>query len=318
MSNDTLKQQTGRIFDIQRWSLHDGPGIRTVVFLKGCPLRCLWCSNPESQEFYNELAFFSDKCIACHRCLQLCPNDAVKIENGRQYYDRTICADTCYRQGLETFPCTAQCYSKALRSVARVLTVDQVMNEVMKDEGIYKESGIGGVTVSGGEPLSQPEFVRNLFVAAKAKNITTAMETCGYSPWESFANILESTDFLYMDIKAFDPKLHYELTGTDNKQILQNAVKASLLMREHGKGMVVRIPVIPTLTRFEDFIMVLEFIKRELTEDTSVELMPYHRFGRNKYSDVGKVYALMDLEPLPEEELKPYRDSLASYSFKSL
>ena len=315
---DESKLITARVFDIQRWSLHDGPGIRTVVFLKGCPLLCQWCSNPESQAFHNELGFFKDKCISCSRCASLCPHQAITIVENHPQIDRTICEAKCYSAGLEVFPCTAQCYSKALRSIANLLTVEEVMAEVMKDEGIYRESEVGGVTVSGGEPLSQADFVRELFTEAKRKSITTAIETCGYVAWSAFNEVIPHTDYMYFDIKAYDSDIHTKLTGMDNTLILENALKASKVMKERGGQLVVRIPIIPVFTEEDDFVSILNYVRDKLEDNVSVELMPYHRLGRNKYTDLGRNYPLMDLLPCSDEDLAFYREIIGRYDFPGL
>jgi len=315
MSSPTSYGRTGKVFDIQRWSLHDGPGIRTVVFLKGCPLRCLWCSNPESQEFHNELGFFKDRCIACLRCVDNCPHGAVTIVNEKPVFNREICKKTCYAQDLDVFPCTRECYSQALRAVAKIMTVDSVMAEVMKDIGIYTESKVGGLTVSGGEPLSQPLFVKDLLIAAKEEGITTAIETTGHASWSVIQPLLSYIDYFFIDIKAFDNRLHSKLVGIDNTMILENAVKISKFLVAQNKQITVRIPIVPNHTSYEDFKQILEFIRDDMDSSAvAVELMAYHRLGRNKYSDIGKPYELFDLEPLDDKGMQPFKDAVISYN----
>ncbi|QQO11443.1 glycyl-radical enzyme activating protein [Breznakiella homolactica] len=308
----------GLVFDIQRWSIHDGPGVRTVVFLKGCPMRCNWCCNPESQNLHNELVFFKDKCIGCHRCVSLCPHGAVTLEDGRQAYNRKICRETCYKEGLNVFPCTKQCYAKAIRAVAELKTVDEVIREVMKDELMYQKSRVGGLTLSGGEASMQDAFAYSLLERAKSLGITTAMETCGIASWEVFEKLLNSLDYLFLDIKLFDNELHKTFMGTGNELVLSNAVEMSKLMDRLQKDFTVRIPVIPTVSSLPDFRNILDFVKGNLSPQTSVEIMPYHRLGRGKYEDLGIEYSLTDLEPCTEESLKPYRELLASYQFKEI
>lgn len=313
-SNNNI-ENTGRIFDIQRWSLHDGPGIRTLVFLKGCPLRCLWCSNPESQEFNNELAFFKDKCITCFRCVNNCPHNAVTVVEGLPSFDRSICEKTCYCQGLNVFPCTTECYAQSIRPVAKVITVENVMKEVMKDELIYQQSKFGGLTISGGEPLYQAIFTKELLMAAKNAGITTAIETSGYATWNTIEEVLPYIDYFFLDLKAFDDELHKNLIGVSNTMIFSNAQKISKFIADNGKQMTVRIPIIPQHTKFEDFIKILQFVKNELDPSVSVEIMAYHRLGRNKYADIGKTYQLFDLDPFKPEELQPYHDAIKSFGF---
>jgi len=305
----------GLVFDIQRWSIHDGPGVRTVVFLKGCPLHCIWCCNPESQSVRNELVFFKDKCIGCHRCKKNCPFEAVTIENGKQVYNREICKVNCFDKGLNLFPCTKECYAKAIRPVAEVKTVDDVMKEVEKDSGIYKESNVGGLTIGGGEMSMQPQFSLSLLKRAKESGITTAIETCGFANWVTFEAFLTFVDYIYCDIKFFDSKRHEELTGQKNNLILKNAVRMSRFAKDNGKYFTIRIPLIPGISEFDDFKKILDFVKKECADITAVEIMPYHRLGRGKYLDLGRDYSLMDLMPFTEEELKPFRELLISYNF---
>jgi len=315
MSGASQSMHTGKVFDIQRWSLHDGPGIRTVVFLKGCPLRCAWCSNPESQEFHNELVFFKDKCIACFRCIENCPYGAVTVKDSYPFFDRTICGKECYSKGLDEFPCTKECYSQAIRPIARVMSVQEVMKEVMKDELIYQQSKVGGLTISGGEPLSQPHFAKQLFISAKEAGITTAIESTGYAKWEVIKEVIPYIDYFFLDLKAYDDDLHKRLVGVSNGLIFSNATKISRLLAEMDKPLTVRIPVVPQNTQFEDFKKLLRFIKDELDSSVEVEIMAYHRLGRNKYGDLGKSYELFDLEPFSKEELKPYHDAVHSFGF---
>jgi pyruvate formate lyase activating enzyme len=314
MSQEKFKH-TARIFDIQRWSLHDGPGIRTLVFLKGCPLQCKWCANPESQKYYNELVYFKDKCIACLRCVSNCPYKAISYSSGSLHIEREVCRKRCYAENLDIFPCTKECYSEALSPVAKVMTVQEVMHEVMKDEGIYRESEVGGVSVSGGEPAGYPEFVVELFKETHACDITTAMETCGHVPWENLEMILKHTDYLFFDLKAFDEALHREYMGTGNTLILENVVRTARFLQDKGTEMTVRIPIIPTLTEMNDFRALLNFINTEVP-GAQVELMPYHRLGRNKYTDMGMPYDLMELPPCSDEDIAPFREQLEGFSFE--
>ncbi len=318
MTERNSRQREGLVFNIQRWSIHDGPGVRTVVFLKGCPMRCVWCCNPESHKTYNELVFFKDKCIDCGRCISCCPNGAIEVMEGVRRIDRKICTDICYNERLHVFPCTKQCYGKALSSAAELKTVDDVMKEVMKDELMYKKSSVGGLTLSGGEAVMQHEFSLALFKSAKEKNISTAMETCGLGAWNMYEQLMEYIDYLFFDIKIWDSEKHKKYVGTDNKDILENAKKASYWMSGRGKDFIVRIPVIPTISEIDDFEMILKYIKTECSPDVSVEIMPYHRLGRGKYADLGMEYGLMDLEPFAKDELAKYTELLHSYNFKPL
>jgi pyruvate formate lyase activating enzyme len=302
----------GMVFDIQRWSLHDGPGIRTIVFLKGCPLRCTWCCNPESQAPHAELALFADKCIGCHRCIALCPHGAISATARGLQTDWSVCRSTCYNATASSFPCTAKCYSKARRAIGGMISVDEVMTEVLKDSGIYGQGG-GGMTLSGGEPMSQCDFARDLAQAAKENWLQVAMETCGFAPWSSYQEILPFVDFLFLDIKYFDEKRHQELTGQTNKLILENAPLMADSMRQKGGKIVVRIPVIPGLTDHEDVEKIARFVSTRMPGVETLELMPYHRLGRGKYGDIGRQYELGDLQPPGEEQMQTFREIVSHH-----
>jgi pyruvate formate lyase activating enzyme len=300
------------VFDIQRWSLHDGPGIRTIVFLKGCPLRCTWCCNPESQAPHAELGFFVDKCIGCRRCVELCPHGAISTSDDGLRTDWNVCRQECYDAAAGSFLCTAKCYSKARRAIGEMMSVDQVMDEVMKDSDIYRQSG-GGITLSGGEPISQYEFALELAQAAKENWLQVAMESCGFAPWSSYQTVLPFVDFLFLDIKCFDEKRHQELTGQSNKLILENAPRLADFMRQKGGKIVVRIPVIPSLTGGEDVEEIARFVSTRMSGVETIELMPYHRLGRGKYGDIGRQYDLGDLQPPKEEQMQTFREIVSHY-----
>ncbi len=298
----------GNVFDIQRWSLHDGPGIRTIVFFKGCPLRCRWCCNPESQAPHAELAFFANKCIGCNRCIDLCPNGAIsRLAPQGLRTDWEVCRRTCYQSPADAFPCTAKCYSKARHTIGTLMSVSDVMAEVLKDGELYRQSG-GGLTFSGGEPMSQPGFALELARAAQENWLPITLETCGFAPWESYAHVLPAIDFLFLDIKAFDEGRHREQTGQSNRLILENAVRMADLMRKKGAPMIIRIPVIPEVTDLDDVGDIVSFVGTRLPGVETIELMPYHRLGRGKYGDIGRPYELSDLRPPKDDDLQPFRE----------
>lgn len=305
------------IFDIQRWSLHDGPGIRTVVFLKGCPLRCLWCCNPESKERFTEVAYFRDKCIGCSRCIAECPNGAVKDTGSGYMTDYSICLKECYKNEQPPYKCTKKCYAQARKSIGAYMSVDDTLKEVLKDSLIYKQSG-GGVTVSGGEPMLQFEFVLEFLKRCKENNLKTAMETCGFAEWEKYQKVLEYLDFIFLDIKCFDNEKHIELTGQSNTLILENARRLASSMRRKNARIIVRIPVVPGLTDSEDNIgSIADFVSTELEGVNTIELMPYHRLGRGKYSDIGQVYQLYDLEPVAEDRIDKLKEIITGYGLST-
>lgn len=289
------RNRDGMIFDIQRWSLHDGPGIRTNVFLKGCPLSCLWCSNPESQENWGELAYFKDKCIGCGSCVKNCPHGAVTAQSDTRLIDYKICRDRCYRKE-GGFSCTSVCYAKALTIMGKRYTVQELMDEILRDSDIYERSG-GGVTVTGGEPFAQPEFLLELLKAAKEEGLHTAIETCSYADWKDISSCLEYLDFIFMDFKVYDSGIHKRCTGVDNRLILQNMKRINGFAHTHSLKIVVRTPVIPGIndTR-EEIGRMADFIREQLPDVKIYQLLPYHRLGRGKYTDIGKKYQLYDME----------------------
>lgn len=282
---------------MQRWTLHDGPGIRTLVFLKGCPLACRWCSNPESLAPHAEMAYFRDRCIRSGRCSKLCPFGAITMTEAGPVTDWSVCRSRCYGVVEAPYPCTSQCYSKARRTLGESMTVDQVLEEVLKDYPLYKQSG-GGITLSGGEPMNQFSFSRELLRASRENWLNTAMETSGAAPWAGYEEILPLVDFLFLDIKHLDPDRHAELTGLSNAMILANAPRMAELMAALDRPMVVRVPIVPGLTDDEaNVVGVCEFVRASLPAVRTIQLMPYHRLGRGKYATIGQEYTLFDLEP---------------------
>jgi len=291
---------TGLVFNIQRYSIHDGGGIRTLVFLKGCPLRCLWCCNPESQKSQPELGFIESRCVgssACGApCLPSCPLQVIHLNSqSKPEIDRKAC-DACGK-------CAEVCGKDALKVVGREMTVDEVMAEVEKDRAFYRRSG-GGMTVGGGEPLSQYRFAAELLKAAREAYLHTALETSGYAPWSHLEAVLKHVDLLQFDLKHLDPTKHQELTGQSNELILDNLKK--VLSVKSPQDVIIRIPVVPgcndsveNISETARFILGLGF--------GQVELIPYHRLGVSKYAQYGMVYPLSSCQPSPKEHLDELR-----------
>ena len=259
----------GRIFDIKRFALHDGPGIRTTVFTKGCPLRCAWCHNPESISPEPALAFMPDRCIGCGACLRVCPRGAHRLDAAQHVLDRQACA-VC---GL----CAAECPAGALELVGREVTVGEVMEEVLRDRPYYQTSG-GGLTVSGGEPTSQVEFTESLLQAAADEGLHRCLDTCGHCSFELLQRLGALVDLWLFDYKETDPARHVEQTGVSNELILDN------LRRLHATGAPIRLrcPIIPGLNDRADHFEGIARLAKELADLESVEIMPYHRLGEGK------------------------------------
>ncbi len=276
-----MQEIKGLIFDIQRLSLHDGPGIRTTVFLKGCPLRCLWCHNPESRSSTPQIAFYKTKCIGCGRCIQACTNDAI-VQN-EQRIDRAKCK-ACGG-------CAEACPSEALQLIGRVANVAEVLKTVMRDEPFYSSSG-GGVTLSGGEPLHQFEFSHALLKAFKENGLHTAVETCGHGPWTKLRELAELTDLFLYDIKVIDPEKHKKLCGVDNAVPLENARRLAELDIE----VIYRTPIVPGLNDSGDDLRLLGEFILSLPSERKLALMPYHGIGSGKYEALAMEYPLADIE----------------------
>lgn len=296
-------EERGVVFDIQRWSIRDGYGIRTNVFFKGCPLRCRWCSNPESQRAFPELAFFPDKCIHCGRCVENCAHHALSSGSAERPMDDSICVKHCYAQP-DGFACTRQCYAEALKVMGSEMTVNQVMKEVLSDKKIYDSSG-GGVTFTGGEPFMQPRFLCELLKACKDEGVHTTIETCAYTEWENIQAALPYLNFLFVDLKMVDAKLHEEYTGVGNEQILRNLVRINESIQAQNTVLVVRMPVIPGVNDTEEGVAAqAEWIVRHLNQVKVFQLLPYHRLGRGKYLNIGRTYEMEDCAPPSEERMK--------------
>jgi len=266
---------TGRIFEIQRFSIHDGPGIRTTVFLKGCPMRCLWCHNPEGIAVGTQLSFTPEKCIGCGTCLTVCPRRAHRLTDGLHTIDRAVC-EVCGR-------CAETCYAGALETIGQDITVEDALAAVLRDRPFYETSG-GGMTLSGGEPLLQIDFSEALLRAAKREGLHTAVETCGHVDADCFRRVLQEVDLFLYDIKETDPQRHAECTGVPNDLILDNLNA----LHEAGAAILLRLPIIPGLNDRPDFFTDVADLAKRLPRLLGVELMPYHRLGEGKRARLGE------------------------------
>ena len=279
------------ITNIQGYSIHDGPGIRTVVFIKGCPLSCKWCANPENLKPTYQVGWLESLCKRCGRCAKKCPAGAILPDDGRRI-DRTKCTD-CGE-------CVSACFYDALVGYGEEKTSEEVFNKVRRDKMFYETSG-GGVTVSGGEPLTRSEFVAELFEMCHADGITTCVETCGCVPKENVERILPHTDLFYFDLKIMDARRHKEYTGMDNALILENA----RYIASQGAEILFRQPIIPTVNDTEENVRATaEFIRSLGREDIAIQLMPYHRMGSAKYAALEQPYELEGLQIMPMEDVE--------------
>ena len=299
------RKATGTVFNIQKYSVHDGPGIRTIVFLKGCPLSCKWCSNPESQASHPQVAYNKGRCIGCHRCMKACQQDAISInEDGTLKLDRSKC-DVC-----KTLDCAHACPAQGMIIYGEDKTVDQILKEVEKDAMFYARSG-GGMTLSGGEPLMHASIALPLLREARHRRIKTAIETCGCIPWETLKEAAPFLNYVLFDVKQMDSAKHREGTGVGNELILSNLKK--LITEFPNLHVQVRTPIIPGFNDSEEDIRaILDFLPRQ--DNVHYELLPYHRMGQPKYEYLGRRY---ELEGAKLDEIKMERlKSLAGQPFK--
>jgi pyruvate formate lyase activating enzyme len=279
---------SGQIFDIQRFSIHDGPGIRTTVFLKGCPLRCLWCGNPESIPREPSLSYLPDKCLACGDCADVCPEDAISFTpSGKAIVDRQRCT-ACGK-------CAPQCDPAALEMVGRSATAQEVLEVVLRDKPYYETSG-GGMTLSGGEPLMQPEFAGALLREAKAAGLHTCVETSGYAVWGSIRKLVSLVDLWLYDIKESDNARHEKFVGKPREMIVEN------LRRLHAEGakIILRCPMIPQYNARREHLDGIASLACGLPGIKGVQLLPYYDLWRAKLERFGLTTSLPETVKPPE------------------
>ncbi len=305
----------GIVFNIQRFSVHDGPGIRTTVFLKGCSLHCFWCHNPEGIRSKPEIQFYPERCIGCGACVDACEYGAQVLEDDVRIYVR----DNCTMCGA----CVDNCFSGALELTGETMTVEDVMKEVLADRAFYQNSG-GGMSLSGGEPLLQKAFTKALLERAKAEGLHTAIETCGNYRWADLEELLPLIDLVMMDIKLMDPEVHREVTGVSNERILK--IAEGLMTTD--KPVWFRTPVIPTVNDTPEAIgEIAAFVrhladKREAQGDAvpapppELDLLRFHRLAADKYRSLGLAYEASNLEAPSLAYMDELRDIARGYGIE--
>lgn len=314
MSHMSNSSSSGIVFNIQRFSVHDGPGIRTTVFLKGCSLRCEWCQNPEGLHSGNEIQYFPELCINCGACAEVCKRQGHQIRERGHLFQREYC--------VACGACSAICFAEALRTVGAPMTVDQVMTEVLRDQPFYENSG-GGITLSGGDPLLQPKFARAILSDCRKKQIHTALETAVNCRWESLKTFLPLTDLFLVDIKHVDTKKHFQATGAKNTRILANIER----LAQTDKPIIIRVPVVPDFNDTEEDIAAISRFVHHLaesrlrgsnssgnsSESISLELIAFHKLASGKYQSLGLDYRAADRVPLSGERMHELRQIAAQW-----
>lgn len=300
---DSALDVTGMVTDIQHFSIHDGPGIRSTVFVKGCNLRCFWCHNPEAIARDRELQYFADRCIGCGACVEVCPTSAHSMVDGMHLFDRTRCT-ACGA-------CPEVCFARALVMAGEPKSAAEVVEILMRDRVFYETSG-GGVTISGGEPLLQPRFTRAVLSGCREAGVHTAVETAANVPWDRLLEILPVTDLVMMDIKTMDSETHRRVTGVPNERILENARR----LGDSGVPLIIRTPVVPGVTDDEESIRAIAAFVSELPTVVRYELLRFHSMAESKYAALGMEFRVEGITPPTTDRMEALAAVASSFEME--
>ncbi len=292
----------GMIFDIKKYAIHDGPGIRTTVFFKGCPLHCWWCHNPEGQDSEPELVYRRSRCTGCGECTKNCPRQAISLRARHISINRKNCV-TCGN-------CSQACPSDVLSIAGRRTSVKEILEEIEKDRVFYDESE-GGVTFSGGEPFSQPDFLNALLTECKERGIHTTMDTCGSAPYEVIDRMRDKVDLFLYDIKTMDNRKHKMYTGASNEEILKNLRRLA-----KDSSIVISFPIIPEVNDDDKNVAETAKFISSLPNIRQVNLLPYHRAGIEKYRSLGKPYKLSRIQPPSDQKIEAIKKKIEAFGIK--
>ena len=307
--SEIKENKTGLIFNIQHFSIHDGPGIRTTVFMKGCPLDCIWCHNPESKSFKPQLSFTKSKCVGCGTCVRVCPASCHSLTSEGEGFVHNISRSDCRLCGA---CCAACCYS-ALEITGKIYDAQSVIDDVMRDNIFYETSG-GGVTFSGGEPTAQPGFLKEMLLLAKENRLNTAVETCGYVRTDILLDISGLVDLFLYDYKVTDPELHIKYTGHDNRLINENLSA----LNDNKASIVLRCPLIPDLNTDENHLKGIAETAEKFSNITEIQLEPYHPLGISKAGAIGAAPAYDNNTFMDKEAAESCRGYISNLTSKSV
>ena len=295
----------GIIFDIQNYAIYDGPGIRTIIFLKGCPLKCVWCQNPESQKLNPQISYFKEKCLRCGNCIDACPNDALQLLNDEITRNKELCT-ICGS-------CVEACPNDVMEIIGKEISIAELVEIALRDKSFYDNSG-GGITISGGEPTIQIEFLLELLKALKEHDIHTAIETCGYFKEDLIEDLVNCVDLFLFDIKHMDMQKHTHFTGVSNEKILANFSK--ILFKVGNERIIPRIPLIPGVNIDENTINSIASFLHGINYTGPIHLMPYNKLAKTKYEKVGMGDLYKDRGDLTDKNLKEITDMFEKHSYQ--